>query len=222
MERYLAVRPIRPKNTANNSRNYAWESQERAFRRNHPSSSLEASEEAAHEAFVGGETARQDSTAFTQRDTIEADRGVERAVWEFRDSELSADKTRPHGTEPLDVPYNRVLSSEQVAQRSDDKDAHRARKSKSHRPVPSVGQKEIKSKLVDLVEVPKAKGKPTIFRFTDVASAPASSGPLMSRVGQGKMQEQTGQREQKARRSERIRKAKAELQARRNGRPQQK
>ena len=63
MEKYLAVRPIRPPKTPSSTRSWRWESQERAFRRSHPSTSLEASEESAHEAFAQGKTVGQDNIA---------------------------------------------------------------------------------------------------------------------------------------------------------------
>ena len=213
MEKFLAVLPIRPKNTPATTRSWAWESQERAFRRNHPSTSLEASEESAHEAYSQGKTVGQDSSAFTTRDTIEAERGVERAVWEFRDSSLSAEQTRPDGTGPLDVPYNRVFTADDVAQQTNAKQSGRQERNATRRQTPNVGQDAIQSELVDRVVLPKKNSKSAVFSFVntaDPASTPSTKGGLSS-VGRGKMQNEHGQREKKARRSERVQKAKQEM-----------
>ena len=213
MEKFLAVRPIRPKNTPATTRSWAWESQERAFRRNHPSTSLEASEESAHGAYAQGKTVGQDSSAFTTRDAIEAERGVERAVWEFRDSALSAEQTRPDGTGPLDVPYNRVFTADDVAQQTNARETGRQERNATRRQTPNVGQDAIKSELVDRVVLPKKNSKPAVFSFVNTSdpASTASTKSGMSSVGRGKMQNEHGQREKKARRSERVQKAKQEM-----------
>jgi hypothetical protein len=201
MEKYLAVRPIRPKNMAAVTRSWAYESQERNNRKAHPSSQLELSEEAAHEAFTAGTKPGEDSSAFTIRDTIESEHGVERAVWEFRDKDVSAEKSIPGGAEALDVPYNRVHSEAELAKTT----ASRTKSRKDTRPAPQIGQDRIKSKLVDRLEVPKAKSKPATFRFVNSSGSTAEG--AMSRTGAGKMQEDHGLRKKKVARQERIRKA---------------
>lgn len=208
MEKYLAVRPIRPPKTPSSTRSWGWESQERAFRRSHPSTSLEASEESAHEAFAQGKTVGQDSSAFTLRDTIEAERGVERAVWEFRETNKPMEENQPVDVETLDVPYNRIFSAEDSVQQQSIKEAGRAERHASRRKTPAVGQDNIASKLVERVVLPKKNSKPAVFSFVNTSDSGAIG---MSSVGRGKMQNEHGQREKKARRSERVQKAKAEM-----------
>jgi hypothetical protein len=93
MEKYLAVRQPRDLSRPHMA-NHRTEQAERSSRLLHPSSTIEAIEEASHEAAQreamgdGGHTV--DETAFTARDTIRKIPGLERGAWEFKDEEVVA------------------------------------------------------------------------------------------------------------------------------------
>lgn len=207
MERYLGARQVKNSKVSD----VTFSKQEREHRSMHPSANLELEEERVHEqqsaAGNGASAARgeQDNTAFTGRDTLIRDPRMERAVWEFRaEEDGSYETTKPGAAQALDVPYNRVHSAKEAAQREQavkERREARALKAKAYE------QDDLGARIVSRpVQRREVQGGSKSYAFQSVKT-PAEAIDAFSSENMGKRQFETGKRDRKQKRKERVEKA---------------
>lgn len=217
MERYLAVKQIRPQQAVATSRSWAWEIKERASRTSHPSSIAEASEEEMWNARQTGKSHGPDRTSFngileTFNDQ-RAQTSPEQSVWEFRGHDVDPVSSLPNGSDPLDVPLNRVYTPKEIeAKKAAKKAAKEARAEQFGYRL--VDESTIKSEPRSvLVNSNKAGKNERIFRFTNVSSEAQYDGKrnpddvLMTNAAYGKRQFDHRQNPAKVKRRQRVEKA---------------
>lgn len=216
MERYLAVKQIRPQQAVATSRSWAWEIKERASRTSHPSSIAEASEEEMWNARQTGKSHGPDRTSFNgilKRSMTNVLKHPPSSL--FGNSEammLTLFQVFPM-VRPLDVPLNRVYTPKEIeAKKAAKKAAKEARAEQFGYRL--VDESTIKSEPRSvLVNSNKAGKNERIFRFTNVSSEAQYDGKrnpddvLMTNAAYGKRQFDHRQNPAKVKRRQRVEKA---------------